>query len=115
MTNDCLFCRIVNREIPAKILLEDDDVLAFADVNPQAPTHALVIPKRHVASVDAATDDDALLIGKVMLAAKRVAREAGVGESGYRLVTNNGEGAGQSVFHLHVHVLGGRPLAWPPG
>lgn len=111
----CLFCRIVEKEIPAKILHEDADVLAFADVNPQAPTHALVIPKRHLASLDAATDDDTLLLGKVMLAAQRIARAAGLAEAGYRVVTNHGENAGQSVFHLHVHVLGGRTFAWPPG
>lgn len=111
----CLFCRIVNKEIPAKIVFENDDVLAFSDLSPQAPVHALVIPKRHLDSVDGSTDADALLLGKVLLAARQVARDAGLGDSGYRLVANNGEGAGQSVFHLHVHVLGGRPLAWPPG
>lgn len=111
----CLFCRIVNRELPATILFENDEVLAFADLNPQAPVHALVIPKRHLASVDASAEADALLLGKVLLGARQVARDAGLAEGGYRLVTNNGEGAGQSVFHLHVHVLGGRPLAWPPG
>ena len=111
----CLFCRIVSREIPAGILHEDDDVLAFRDLSPQAPVHALVIPKKHLESVDGSSDEDALLLGKVLLGARKVARDLGLGESGYRLVANNGEGAGQSVFHLHVHVLGGRPLAWPPG
>ena len=111
----CLFCRIVNKEVPARILFENDDVLAFADLSPQAPVHALVIPKRHIDSVDGSSDSDALLLGKVMRAARQVARDAGLGDSGNRLVANNGEGAGQSVLHLHVHVLGGRPLAWPPG
>lgn len=110
-----MFCRIANHEIPASILHEDDDVVAFHDLSPQAPVHLLVIPKKHLTSVDGATDEDALLLGKVLLGARKVAREAGLGDDGYRLVANNGEGAGQSVFHLHVHVLGGRPLAWPPG
>ena len=111
----CLFCRIVSREIPADIVYETDDVLAFRDLSPQAPTHVLVIPKTHVDSVDMATDDDALLLGKVLLAGRTVGRQLGHGESGYRLVANNGPDAGQSVHHLHVHVLGGRALAWPPG
>ena len=111
----CLFCRIVNKEIPATILFESEDVLAFSDRTPQAPVHALVIPKRHLDSVDGSVDADALLLGKVLLAARQVARDAGVAEGGYRLVTNHGEAAGQSVPHLHVHVLGGRPMAWPPG
>lgn len=111
----CLFCRIVSHEIPATIVHEDDDVLAFEDLSPQAPVHVLVIPKKHLESVDAASDEDALLLGKVLLGARAIARARGLGDSGYRLVANNGAGAGQSVFHLHVHVLGGRPLSWPPG
>lgn len=111
----CLFCRLVQREIPADIVYENDDVLAFRDLHPQAPVHVLVIPKQHVTSVDASSDEDTLLLGKVLRGARQVAHDLGVADRGYRLVTNNGEDAGQSVFHLHVHVLAGRPLAWPPG
>lgn len=111
----CLFCNIVEKKIPAQIVLENEHVLAFRDVNPQAPSHALVIPKRHLTAIAEATPGDAALLGEVMLAARKVAEELGVNESGYRLVINNGAHGGQSVFHLHVHVLGGRQLAWPPG
>jgi histidine triad (HIT) family protein len=111
----CLFCKIVAKEIPAKLLFEDDDLLVFADIHPVAPTHALVIPKKHIVSLNEASADDALLLGKLMLAAQRVAHEAKLETSGWRAVVNNGPGAGQSVFHVHVHVLGGRAMAWPPG
>ncbi len=111
----CLFCKIVSREIPSDIVLENDDVLAFKDVRPVAPTHALVIPKRHIASLHDAGPPDAALLGKLMLAARDVAEKLGLGSSGYRLVVNTGANAGQSVFHVHVHVLGGRAMAWPPG
>jgi histidine triad (HIT) family protein len=110
----CLFCKIAAKEIPAKLVFETDDVVAFHDINPQAPVHVLVIPKRHVVSVGAATATDEAMLGKVMLAAQRVAAELGVVD-GFRVVANTGASAGQSVFHLHVHVLGGRPLGWPPG
>jgi histidine triad (HIT) family protein len=111
----CLFCKIVKKEIPAKILFEDEHLVAFSDVNPQAPTHALVIPRRHIVSLNEATSADAELLGRLVIAAQRVAREAGISDSGWRLVVNNGAHAGQSVFHVHAHVLGGRPMAWPPG
>jgi histidine triad (HIT) family protein len=111
----CLFCKIVAREIPAKIVLENDHVLAFHDVNPQAPTHILVIPKKHIVGIHEATKEDAALLGEVMLAAREAAESAGLHETGYRLVVNNGAHAGQSVLHLHMHVLGGRQLGWPPG
>lgn len=111
----CLFCKVIAREVPANILYEDDDVLAFADIRPVAPTHALVIPKRHIVSIDEAAPEHAELLGKVMLAASHVAKEAGIQEGGWRLVINNGEHAGQSVFHIHAHVLGGRAMHWPPG
>lgn len=113
MTSDCLFCRIVRREIPATIVAEDEHTLAFRDINPQAPTHVLVIPRTHVASLDEV--EDPLLVGRVMLMAARVARSEGIVAAGYRTVTNTNAGAGQTVFHLHVHVLGGRQLTWPPG
>ena len=111
----CLFCKIVNKEIPAKVLFEDEHLVAFSDVNPQAPTHALVIPKRHFVSLNEATPADAELLGKLVLAAQRVARQTKISDSGWRMVVNNGAHAGQSVFHVHVHVLGGRAMAWPPG
>lgn len=110
----CLFCKIAAKEIPAKILFETDDVVAFHDINPVAPIHVLVIPKKHVVSVGEAAPEDEALLGKVLLAARRVADELGVNE-GFRIVANTGPAAGQSVFHLHAHVLGGRPLSWPPG
>lgn len=110
-----IFTRIINREIPAKIVYEDDLCLAFEDIAPQAPTHVLLIPKREVASLDALDDQDAALAGHLLLVARRLARELGVAESGYRLVTNIGRDGGQSVDHLHFHLLAGRALAWPPG
>lgn len=111
----CLFCKIVAREIPAKIVLENDHVIAFEDVNPQAPTHILVIPKKHIVGIHEATPGDAALLGEIMLGAREAAEKVGLHETGYRLVVNNGAHAGQSVLHLHMHVLGGRQLGWPPG
>jgi len=111
----CLFCKIVKGEVPARVVLDGDHVLAFHDVNPMAPTHALVIPKQHIASIHDATPAHAALLGELMLAGREVADKLGLGESGYRLVLNTGKDAGQSVFHLHLHVLGGRAMGWPPG
>ena len=111
---DCLFCRILRNEIPAKKIYEDEHTFAFEDINPQAPTHVLIIPKRHVRGLKEATPEDAELIGRCHLAAAHIARQRGV-EDGYRTVLNVGPQAGQSVFHLHVHLLGGRSLHWPPG
>lgn len=108
---DCIFCKIVEGTIPSRKVYEDDNVLAFHDIQPQAPVHLLVIPKRHIASLDDASPEDADLLGQAMLAARRVAREAGLGENGYRVVTNIGPDSGQIVFHLHLHVLGGEKLA----
>jgi len=113
MTNDCLFCRIVRREIPAKVIHEDEHTLAFRDIDPKAPIHVLVIPKEHVATLNDA--DDATLLGRLLLAAREIAAAEGVADAGYRTVVNCGAGAGQTVFHLHVHLLGGRNLSWPPG
>lgn len=112
---DCIFCKIVGGEIPATKVYEDGDILAFDDVNPQAPVHVLVIPKRHVATLNEVDPDDAELMGRIVLAATKVAKIKGLEDSGYRLVTNCLEGAGQAVFHIHTHVLGGRPMRWPPG
>jgi histidine triad (HIT) family protein len=111
---DCLFCRILRNEIPAKKIYEDEHTFAFEDINPQAPTHVLIIPKRHVRGLKEATPEDAELIGRCHLAAAHIARQRGI-EDGYRTVLNVGPQAGQSVFHLHVHLLGGRSLHWPPG
>jgi len=110
----CIFCKIVAKSIPAKILFEDDDLVAFHDLNPVAPVHVLVIPKKHVVGLKEAAVEDAELIGLCHLTAAKIAKERGI-ENGYRTVLNVGPGAGQSVFHLHVHLLGGRKLTWPPG
>ncbi len=112
---DCLFCRIVRGEVPATVLFENGRVLAFEDIRPQAPVHALVVPKAHFASLDEAPDGSEALLGEILLAAREVARSKGVGASGYRVVLNTGRDSGQEVFHIHFHVIGGRRLAWPPG
>ncbi|KAL6731416.1 hypothetical protein Aduo_002285 [Ancylostoma duodenale] len=112
--NDTIFGKIIRKEIPAKIIFEDEEVLAFHDVSPQAPVHFLVIPKRRVAMLQEAEDSDQALLGKLMLTAAKVARDLGL-ENGYRVVVNNGRDGCQSVFHLHLHILGGRQLGWPPG
>jgi histidine triad (HIT) family protein len=111
---DCLFCRIIRGEIPAKRVYEDKETFAFEDIDPHAPTHVLIIPKKHVIDLKEAKADDAEMIGKLNLVAAKIARERNI-ENGYRTVFNVGPGAGQSVFHLHLHLLGGRPLSWPPG
>jgi histidine triad (HIT) family protein len=113
--DDCIFCKIVAGQIPATKIYEDDQALAFADINPQAPTHVLVIPRRHLAALTAATAEDAALLGHLLVVAAKVAQQAGLNDSGFRTVINSGWDAGQTVFHLHVHVLGGRRLGWPPG
>jgi histidine triad (HIT) family protein len=110
--SDCIFCRIAAKEIPSQIVYEDDDVVAFNDQNPRAPLHVLVVPRRHVARL--ADLDDARLAGALTLAAVRVAKDGGHADN-FRLVVNNGAGAGQSVYHVHFHVLGGRSFSWPPG
>ena len=110
---ECLFCRIVRREIPAQIVHEDEQALVFKDVNPQAPTHVLLIPKKHIGSLGASTDADAPVLGKLQVLAARVAADAGL--DSFRLVSNSGLGAGQTVAHLHYHLLAGRPMTWPSG
>ena len=110
---DCIFCSIANGKIPAKKVLETGDVVAFHDLNPAAPVHVLVVPRKHIATLDDAVEADAELLGKMLHAATRVAKEAGL-SSGYRVVMNVQAGAGQSVFHIHLHVLGGRAFGWPP-
>jgi histidine triad (HIT) family protein len=113
VTDSCLFCRIVRGEIPAKIVATSDECLAFRDINPQAPTHVLVIPRQHVASLDEVTDP--ALVGRMAMLAARIARDEGISERGYRTVINTNAAAGQTVFHIHLHLLGGRSFSWPPG
>ena len=113
--SSCLFCKIVNREIPATIVYEDDRVLAFNDINPQAPSHVLVIPKRHVTSLNDLGPDDDAVIGEVVRRAAAIASDRGVATGGFRTVFNTGRDGGQTVSHIHLHLLGGRPMTWPPG
>jgi histidine triad (HIT) family protein len=113
--SDCLFCRIVAGEIPADLVAEDDHWVAFRDIHPQAPTHVLIVPRRHIATLDDLGPSDASLMGALVGAAAAIARDEGLVEGGYRVAANCGAGAGQSVFHIHLHLLGGRPFAWPPG
>jgi histidine triad (HIT) family protein len=109
-----IFGKVISREIPAQIVYEDEQCLAFRDINPQAPTHVLIIPKKEIPRLIDATEEDSALLGHMMIAAGKVARELGVGDA-FRVVINNGADAGQSVFHLHMHILGGRGFKWPPG
>jgi histidine triad (HIT) family protein len=111
----CLFCRIGRGEVPAEIVHDDELILAFRDINPKAPTHILLIPRRHVASAAELTEEDGDMLGRLFATAAQLARGAGVAERGFRLVTNSGPAAGQSVDHLHFHLLGGRSMSWPPG
>lgn len=111
----CIFCGIASGELPAKVLFEDDDLLAFHDVNPQAPHHVLVIPRRHVKDLNGIDDTDEAFLGRLILAARRAAGLLGMKERGYRIVINTGDEGGQTVSHLHVHAIGGRQMTWPPG
>ena len=112
---NCIFCKIVSGEIPSKKVFEDDQILAFKDANPEAPEHILIIPKKHIVSLAEANNDDLTLLGNLQLRIASIAREIGLNENGYRVVTNVGIDGGQSVSHLHYHLLGGRALKWPPG
>lgn len=111
----CLFCSVLEKKIPADVIYEDEHAVAFRDIRPMAPTHVLVIPRKHISAIHDLTEDDVTTIGRVMLAAKAVAHQEGLEAAGYRLVINDGDAAGQTVHHVHVHVLGGRNLTWPPG
>jgi histidine triad (HIT) family protein len=113
--SDCLFCRIACKEIPAKLVFEDEDVVAFEDINPQAPVHVLVVPKRHIPTLNDLTPADDALLGKLSRVSARIAAERGVAEVGWRSVVNVNREGGQLVFHVHMHCLGGRPMFWPPG
>ncbi len=111
----CIFCQVATRDKPAKLLYQDEDCVAFEDINPKAPVHVLVIPRKHLASLNHAGQDDERLLGHLLTVAARVAREKGIGDTGYRALINTNAEAGQTVFHLHLHVLGGRIMRWPPG
>jgi histidine triad (HIT) family protein len=113
--NDCLFCKMVNGEIEPDVVYQDDEVLAFNDIQPQAPTHILVIPKRHIATLNDAAPSDAALLGKLSTVAAELAAQHGFADDGYRVVMNCNRDGGQAVYHIHLHLLGGRPLQWPPG
>ncbi len=112
---DCLFCKIIAREIPADIVFEDDDVLAFRDIDPKAPEHILIIPKRHIATLNDLQEEDCALVGHLQFTAQKIAKELGMAEEGYRVGMNCNEAGGQTVYHIHMHLLGGRSMTWPPG
>ena len=113
--NSCLFCKIITRDIPARIVYEDDDVLAFEDISPKAPVHVLLIPKEHFASLNDLPEGREALMGKILSTARRIAGERGIAQTGYRIVLNTAKDSGQEVFHIHFHLLGGRKMTWPPG
>ena len=113
--NDCLFCKIAAGEIPADVIFDSESAIAFRDINPQAPTHVLIIPRRHISTINDLQDGDEATVGDLFLVAAKIAADEGIAEDGYRVVMNCNEGAGQSVFHIHLHLVGGRPMGWPPG
>ncbi|NOY67459.1 MAG: histidine triad nucleotide-binding protein [Gammaproteobacteria bacterium] len=113
--SDCLFCKMVTGEIKADVVYENDNVLAFRDINPQAPVHVLIVPKKHIRTINDLQETDASLVGEMYLAAKEIASQSEISEQGYRAVMNCNAGAGQTVFHIHMHLLGGRAMLWPPG
>lgn len=111
----CLFCKIIEKKVPSEVVYDDEHALAFRDIRAVAPTHVLVVPRKHIAAIHDLADEDVEVVGRVMLAARNVARQLGLEQDGYRLVINDGDAAGQTVHHIHVHVLGGRAFTWPPG
>ncbi len=115
MIIDCIFCQIISRERKGQIVYEDDDIVGFRDINPQAPVHVLLVPRKHIVSVNELSREDSDLIGRMFLVARQIAAEEGIDQRGYRLVVNTNREAGQSVYHLHIHLLGGRRMSWPPG
>ena len=115
MASDCLFCKIIAGDIPSDRLYADDHVYAFRDINPQAPTHILVIPRKHISSINDADEADEAVLGKLLLCGQRIAAQEDLQDAGFRFVINTGEHGGQTVFHIHLHVIGGRQLSWPPG
>lgn len=113
--SDCLFCKIVAKQIPAKVIYEDELVIAFRDINPQAPVHVLIIPRQHISTINEVQDSHASLVGHMIVSGQQLAKAEGIAEDGYRLVMNCNEDGGQTVFHIHLHLLGGRGMRWPPG
>lgn len=113
--DDCLFCKILGGEIPADVIFESDTAIAFRDINPQAPTHVLIIPRKHISTINDIEDDDQAIVGSLYSAARQIAETEGFADVGYRAVMNCNEAAGQTVFHIHLHLLGGRAFTWPPG
>lgn len=112
---DCLFCGMINGEIPSELIYDDKEIIAFKDINPQSPNHILIVPRRHINSLSEMEEVDKDLAGRLLFTARKIAQDQGISDKGYRVVINNGQNGGQTVFHLHLHLLGGRPLAWPPG
>lgn len=112
---DCIFCKIAAGEIPSEVVYQDESMMIFKDINPQAPVHLIIIPKKHIASVDDLTNDDAILIGKIFLQMKEIVKEYSRLDRGYRIICNTGKESGQTVFHIHFHLIGGRHMGWPPG
>lgn len=112
---ECLFCKIINRDITSEILFEDEQIVVLADIHPRAPTHWLIVPKKHIPTINDATATDQLLLGHMILTAKKMAQQADISEEGYRLIFNTNLRGGQTVYHIHLHLLGGRTLNWPPG
>lgn len=115
MNSSCIFCKIISKEIPSKIVYEDEEVLSFYDINPQAPVHLLLIPKKHIPSLAEISESDQTILGKLLFSASKIAKKVGISEDGYRLVINTNRDAQQTVFHIHIHIIGGRPMSWPPG
>ncbi len=115
MDKNCIFCKIINKEMKAEFVYEDEDIVAIKDINPQAPVHILIIPKKHISTLNDITEEDDILIGKMHRVAKELAESFNISKDGYRVVFNCGPLAGQSVYHIHLHLLGGRPFRWPPG
>lgn len=113
--DDCIFCKIIKGDIPSNLVFEDDKVICFKDINPEAPVHVLIVPKKHIESLNSLTDEDITIISHIYKVAKNIAKDLGIDNTGYRIVTNCGEDGGQSVNHVHFHMLGGRKLQWPPG
>jgi len=113
--DDCIFCEIVKKQIPCEIIYEDDSVIGFKDISPQAPVHVIIIPKVHISNINDISEDESDVIGHIFIAAKKIAKDLGISETGYRIISNCGEDGGQTVQHIHFHLLGGRMLKWPPG
>ena len=113
--NDCLFCKIISKEIPSDCVCENENIYAFRDINPQAPVHILIIPKTHISTINDVDDNQKLLVGEIFLTSKKLAEKEGIAENGYRTVFNCNKNGGQQVYHIHLHLLGGRQMTWPPG